>query len=108
MTVSPTAQAAARVDDPAVRPPAEVHHHRRVPQPGVVQKNTKLGTPPSGAPPSKLLFCAAAGVSGRRQTFTKQVFQDIVLPMTVLEDSIDLSEQVARPHTPSLVGIAGP
>jgi len=27
-------------------------------------------------------------------TFTKQVFQDIVLPMTVLEDSINLSEQL--------------
>lgn len=27
-------------------------------------------------------------------TFTKQVFQDIVLPMTVLEDSIETSERL--------------
>lgn len=30
----------------------------------------------------------------RAMTFTKQVFQDIVLPMTALEDSIETAEQL--------------
>jgi delta24-sterol reductase len=44
------------------------------------------------AKPAFLKFTTTPGV--RAMTFTKQVFQDIVLPMTVLEDSIDLAEEL--------------
>lgn len=42
--------------------------------------------------PAFLKFSTTASV--RKMTFTHQVFQDITLPMTDLEKSIDLSEEV--------------
>ncbi|PAA94059.1 hypothetical protein BOX15_Mlig017234g1 [Macrostomum lignano] len=42
--------------------------------------------------PAFLKFTTTPGI--RAMTFSKQVFQDIVLPMTVLEESIDLSEKL--------------
>jgi delta24-sterol reductase len=42
--------------------------------------------------PAFLKFSTTSAV--RKMTFTHQVFQDITLPMTSLEQSIDLSEQV--------------
>nr|CAB3237582.1 delta(24)-sterol reductase-like [Phallusia mammillata] len=42
--------------------------------------------------PAFLKFTTTPGV--RAMTFTKQVFQDIVLPMTVLEKSINLAEEL--------------
>jgi len=42
--------------------------------------------------PAFLKFTTTSAV--RAMTFTKQVFQDIVLPMTVLEQSIDKSEEL--------------
>ena len=42
--------------------------------------------------PAFLKFSTTPGI--RAMTFTKQVFQDIVLPMTVMENSIDLAEEL--------------
>ncbi|XP_076821558.1 delta(24)-sterol reductase-like [Clavelina lepadiformis] len=42
--------------------------------------------------PAFLKFSTTPGI--RAMTFTKQVFQDIVLPMTVLEKSIDVAESL--------------
>lgn len=43
-------------------------------------------------PPKPAFLKWTTTPSIRAMTFTKQVFQDIVLPMTVLEDSIETAE----------------